>query len=496
MNYFIGIDIGCGGAKACLVNDEGVVVDRGFAEHEIFHSNGTWHESDPEKIFNNICEILRRIASENKIDPAQIRGVSSSSSVPALVMIDRAGNVVNRSYNFMDKRADDMYKTVFEHATPEECFRKCAWSGDTCINTFILWEKLNRPNDYTRVWKMLSPDGFVTYRLTGRPVVNYSIAALYGVGFDIRRRAFDEEMCSRIGIDMEKLPEAMPCEEVVGTITEEASRRTGIPVGVPVVAGTCDAYAGWLGGGAIEAGDAQINLGTAAVLGVVGQEGAPFLKNTWTGIYPVHSRTSSVYLSSSTTGAYTMRFLRNQFSRYERFVESTSGYDAYDLLNLDAESTPPGADGLVTLPYLLGSGPHVKPMNPRATGTVWGMDVSHTKGHLIRSMMEGVAMNTMRQLTSLEEQGCPIQGPIIMNEGGAKSRLWRKIYTDVLGRPTAMLQNRTGAPYGNAILAGVSTGYLKDFSVAKEWAQYIDYREPDMKLHEIHGHQCSCYAGI
>jgi xylulokinase len=179
-----------------------------------------------------------------------------------------------------------------------------------------------------------------------------------------------------------------------------------------------------------------------------------------------------------------MRHLRNNFSAYENFVESTSGYDSYDLLNLDAESTQPGADLLITLPHFMGA--RTPEFNRDARGVVFGWSMNHRKGHLIRSMMEGVAMSSYRQYQSMLTEGTVTKGPIVMNEGGAKSRLWRQIFTNVFNRPTVLLKNRTGAPYGNAILAGVSTGYLPGFEVVKEWVEYVDYMEPDKKLNELY----------
>lgn len=111
-------------------------------------------------------------------------------------------------------------------------------------------------------------------------------------------------------------------------------------------------------------------------------------------------------------------------------------------------------------------------------------------------MMEGVAYSTYRLYSVIKGDGTTTTGPIIMNEGGAKSRLWRKIFTDVFGLQTAMLKNRTGAPYGNAILAAVSTGYLDDFSVAKEWAEYIDYLDPDIATHELYMEIFDVYNSI
>ncbi|WP_066685775.1 FGGY-family carbohydrate kinase [Christensenella intestinihominis] len=484
-NYFVGIDIGCGGAKACIIDDEGTTIGYGFSEHKITVSHSsTWSETDPDEYWRNIYHIIRKIIAENHLDTTKIRGVSVSSAVPAIVMVDRDGKVINKAYNFLDNRAKEVVRELKEEVGEEACFALSGYNIDEqSICTSLLWERKNRPDDYKRIYKVLSPDGYVTYKLSGKMCANYSVGTFFGTIFDIRNKKFDMEMCERVGINPDHLPELYPCEQVIGEVTQEAARLTGLKEGTPVIAGTVDAFAGWLAGGATEPGETQINLGTAAVLGVI--LGAPtFLKNIWNCIYPVHSEDNYVIFSTTTTGGYVMRHLRNNFSTYERFVEKNGGYDAYDLLNLDAEHIRPGADGLITLPYFMGA--RTPEFNVNACGSVFGWGMNTTKGHLVRSMMEGVAFSAFRQYRAICAQGITTKGAIVMNEGGAKSRLWRRIFTDVFGHPTVMLKNRTGAPYGNAILAGVSTGYLPDYSVAKQWAEYVDHMDPDPKTHEMY----------
>lgn len=498
-NCFVGIDIGCGGAKACIINDQGQTIGYGFREHTITVSHGNvWSETDPDEYWKNICGFIRKIITENHIDNSDIRGVSVSSAVPAIAMVDRDGRVINKGYNFLDNRAQDVLCDIKERIGRKRCFEVSAYNIDEqSITSSLLWEKKHRPDSYNKIYKVMSPDGYVTFKLSGKIVANYSVATFFGPIFDIRKKSFDLKMCEELGVDFEKLPELYPCEQVIGEVTREAAQLTGLAAGTPVIAGTVDAFAGWLAGGATKAGQTQINLGTAAVLGVV--TGKPmFLENVWNCIYPIHSEDNYVCFTTTTTGGYVMRHLRNNFSRYEQFVEHNGGYDAYDLLNLDAQKIRPGSDGLVTLPYFMGA--RTPEFNMNACGSVFGWNMNTTKGHLVRSMMEGVAMSAYRQYCAVIQQGIVPDGPIVMNEGGAKSALWRRIFTDVFGYPTVMLKNRTGAPYGNAILAGVATGHLPDYTVAEEWAEYIDYLEPDKKNNEMYKDYyelfCSIYSHL
>lgn len=494
-NCFVGIDIGCGGAKACIVDEQGHTIGYGFREHTITVSHANvWSETAPEEYWGNICGFLREIIAKHHLDSSTIRGISVSSAVPAIVMLDRDGQVIHRGYNFLDNRAKGVVAEIRKQIGRERCFAGSAYNVDEqSITSSLLWEKTYRPESYAKIYKVLSPDGFVTYKLCGRMLANYSVGTFFGPIFDIRKKCYDLKLCEELGVDPEKLPELYPCEQVIGEVTKEAAELTGLKAGTPVIAGTVDAFAGWLAGGATEAGETQINLGTAAVLGVV--MGKPvFLEHVWNCIYPIHSEDNYVCFTTTTTGGYVMRHMRNNFSRYEQWVERTGGYDAYDLLNMEAQKIRPGADGLLTLPYFMGA--RTPEFNINACGSVFGWNMNTTKAHLVRSMMEGVAMAAYRQYRAILEKGIQTKGPIVMNEGGAKSALWRRIFTDVFGHPTVMLKNRTGAPYGNAILAGVSTGHLPDYSVAKEWAEYVDYLEPDPKAHAMYQDYFALFCSV
>jgi xylulokinase len=161
---------------------------------------------------------------------------------------------------------------------------------------------------------------------------------------------------------------------------------------------------------------------------------------------------------------------------------------------MQAERVPPGSEGLVVLPYLMGERSPLWDVNARAT--IFGLSLSHTKGHVVRGFMEGVAYAMYHNFTLVQEAGLPTNLPLILNEGGAVSRLWRRIITDVFGVQTAMVRRRTGAPFGDAVLAGVATGVLKDFSITKEWSEYVDPLEPDLKTHEIYQEYFSLYKQL
>jgi xylulokinase len=192
--------------------------------------------------------------------------------------------------------------------------------------------------------------------------------------------------------------------------------------------------------------------------------------------YTVHSRDTYITVPTTTCGGQTLRYIRDQFSPVEMQTEAALGVDAYDLLNLQAQKAPLGSEGLIVLPYLMGERTPIWDVHAR--GVVFGLSLRHTKGHLVRAAMEGVAYALYHSFEVISQAGLGVRYPLVMNEGGAKSALWRRIITDVFNIPTVLTQRRTGAPYGDCILAGVATGLCPDFRVAQEWAATIEPLEP------------------
>ena len=161
-----------------------------------------------------------------------------------------------------------------------------------------------------------------------------------------------------------------------------------------------------------------------------------------------------------------LRYLRDNFSQLEVATEKVvPGFSAYDSMEKQAESVPLGSDGLIILPYLMGE--RTPLWDVHARGVIFGLSLKHTKAHLVRAMMEGVTF-AMYDSFSIIRDHCPtINLPIVLNEGGAKNRLWRRMITDIFNVPTVFVKSRIGAPMGDAILAGVATGIFKDFGIAK-----------------------------
>jgi len=196
----------------------------------------------------------------------------------------------------------------------------------------------------------------------------------------------------------------------------------------------------------------------------------------------------------TTTGGQALRYLRDTFGVGEVDVERQLHVSAYDLITLQARDVSPGSDGLLVLPYLMGERSPI--WNTSARAVMFGLSLHHQRGHVFRAFLEGVAYALYDSYSVLQRTGLKMTYPLIFNEGGAKSEVWRRIITDVFGIPTALLKGRTGAPLGDALLAGVGVGVFADFTVAKEWSRVGEHLEPDAENHKLYQEYFQLYKKV
>lgn len=498
-DYLLGIDYGTGGVKACIINTAGDVLGFAFEEYPFIHEKPGWSEHDPVNYWQAACRLIKSCLAQAHIDPAEIRALAVSSALPSMVMVDKEGKPIQRAYNLMDRRATKEVEWLKEHIG-EERIQKLTGNRiedhPSLVN--LLWEKRNRPDSFARINKALTIDGFITYKLAGRPVVNPGAAAFYGVAYDLLNEEFDRQIMAEIDLDPAILPELHRCEEIIGEVTREAAAESGLAAGTPVVAGQVDFNASCIAAGITQPGDIMSNLGTVGNFGVVHKSKnfnfSPIGLSMINLAFTIDSANTYITIPSTTTGGQSIRYLRDNFSQAEVDAERVLGVSSYDLLNLQAAKVPVGSGGLIILPYLMGERTPI--WDTAARGVVFGLSLNHGKGHLVRAMMEAVAYALYDSYRLIKEAGLKINYPLVLNEGGAVSKLWRQIITDVFNTQTVLVKRRTGAPFGDAILAGVAAGIFKDFSVAKEWAEYIEPMEPNQANHERYMEYFNLYTQL
>jgi xylulokinase len=282
----------------------------------------------------------------------------------------------------------------------------------------------------------------------------------YGIHcFNMRKGCWDYALRKELGIE-DVLPDIYPCHEVIGRVSHEGALESGLLEGTPVVAGGLDAACATLGVGAIHAGETQEQGGQAGGMSICMDRYAadPRL------ILGYHVVPGLWLLQGGTTGGGgVMRWLERELGAFEREVGRKLNVSSFELLDELAGKVNPGSDGALFLPYMAGERSPI--WSPKARGVWYGLDYSKSKGHMIRSALEGVAFSLRHNLDAAKEAGAHAE--VLRSMGGAaNSRLWTQIKADVTQKPIVVSHSDHATTLGAAILAGVGVGVFGSFEEA------------------------------
>lgn len=453
--YLLGIDLGGTGCKAAVYTLEGETLGEGYAEYAMISGVPGQAEHDAELWWRStgeaVCGALRRV------DPTRIRSVGVSCT-NGLVAVDKGGRPLRPAIMLWDQRAlpevDRMRSQVGAeriHAVTGNPAAPGAYSLPT-----ILWLKGSEPEIFARAHKFMVPGGYLVARLTGRFTIDHSRASTTLL-FDIRRRSWHRPFLEALGIPSEKLPRACPSQEVVGTVTEEAAALTGLRPGTPVIAGLMDTLSAAIGSNSVRPGETFIIMGTAArVAALLGKPDFDPRFMHCTGL------TADQWLAIGAVNGVgsTLRWARDVIALWEREQGRLKGSDVYDLITERAAESPPGAKGLVFLPYM--SGERTPIWNPYARGVLFGLTLGHTRADLFRALLEGPAFAIRSTTEILErERGLKVEN-VRIGGAAAQSAVWNQIIADVLGKPVVALARSHIEVLGAAVLAGVGVGLYPD----------------------------------
>jgi len=467
-----------------VMDGEGNILGDHYVEYPLIIPRPGWAEHNPEWYWDAVAETIRASIKKSRINPKYIRAVSISALSPACILVDKNLNPLQNAHIWMDRRATAECQWLRENIGEDTIFELTGNPVDPYYaTTKFMWEKNNRPDLYKETYKLQTAADYPVAKLTGKVLTDYSNASLFGIVFDIVNRRWDEKMIEKIGLNIDKFPEAHPCDQVIGGVTRKAAEKTGLASGTPVVAGTVDYNAASLAMGVIEEGDNSLVMGMGGVWGVVHEEPI-FTKDLVTIIPTAYSRRKYTTTATLTCCAALMKYFRDTFGQVEQTAEKQLGVSVYEIMNLEAEKVSPGSDGLIILPYFMGERAPI--WDPLARGVIFGLSLAHGRGHIIRAMMESVGYAVLHSIELVKQRGIKIGFPLFLGEGGAQSSLWREIISNILNAECAYIKESRGAPAGNAINAGVGVGIFKDYHIIKDWLTTIDEIKPDPELHKFY----------
>jgi xylulokinase len=448
---FLGIDVGTGGVRSLAVDPAGRVLAQATMEHPLYTPRPGWTEQDPADWWTGAVQGLRSILEALGPRRRDIAAIGLTGQMHGSVFLDESGVVVGPALLWNDQRTALECVAITERVGAE---RLLCIAGNPALTGFtapkILWLRKHAPTQFARVARVLLPKDYLRFRLTGDYATDVSDAS-GTLLLDVARRRWSEEILAAVDLPMSLLPLLYEGTEITGTVSAEAAGVTGLPVGLPVVAGGGDQAAGAIGLGLIDEGSVSCSLGTSGVVFAVTNRPAVHhrgLLHVFCHAVPDRWHVMGVMLSAGGS----LRWHRQAYG--ERL--------SYEELTAEARLVPPGADGLLFLPYLAGERtPHA---DPTARGAFVGLTLHHKRGHLTRAVLEGVAFGLADSLDLVRGIGVDAH-EIRVSGGGARSSLWLHIIAAALGTPLRLMAVDEGPAFGAALLAAVGVGTFPSVTV-------------------------------
>ncbi|MBX3177292.1 MAG: xylulokinase [Candidatus Hydrogenedentes bacterium] len=455
MGIVLGLDIGTSGAKAIAMNENGELLASALVEYPLHAPRPNWAEQDPADWERAAYTALSELASQ--VNPGDVKGIGLTGQMHGSVFLDADNQVIRNALLWCDQRTAaqcDAITSKVGEARLIEMVSNPALTGFTAPK--ILWLRDNEPANYERVKKVLLPKDYIRLLLTGEFATDVADAS-GTLLFDVKNRRWHTELMGLLGIDTDFMPPSFEGPEVTGTLTAAAAARTGLPAGIPVVAGGGDQAANGVGCGIVRTGVISSSLGTSGVVFAFADDVSTDpggRVHTFCHSVPGKWHVMGVMLSAG--GA--LRWYRDALCQVEVEAGRESGKDPYEYITAEAESIPIGAEGLLFLPYLTGERtPH---KDPDAKGAFIGLSLRHTKAHMTRAVLEGVAYGMRDSLEIMRGMGVPVR-EVRCSGGGARSKLWRQMLADTGKAPMVTINVDEGPAYGAAILASVAAGMYK-----------------------------------
>jgi xylulokinase len=493
MAYLLGLDVGTTGTKTLLIDEQGQVVARAVSEYPMLVPRPNWAEQRPSDWWQAVVATIRRVLEESGVSVTAIVGIGLSGQMHGSVFLDAADQVIRPAILWCDQRTAAQCQWIHETVGYEQVVAEtlnpvlCGFQAPK-----IVWLRDHEPDNYARVRRVLLPKDYVRLLLTGEYATDVSDASGTSL-LNVRQRRWSQVMLGGIGIPEQWLPQVYESPQITGQVTAAAAAETGLAAGTPVVGGAGDQAAGAVGNGIVETGILSSTLGTSGVVFAYLDEPLVDEKlrtHTFCHAVPGKWHTMGVMLSAGGS----LRWVRDVLCSEERAVAARLGCDPYELICAQAEAIPPGAEGLLFLPYLTGE--RTPYPNPNAKGVFFGLSLAHDKRHLIRAVLEGVAFGMRDSLEIIQAMGVtPRQ--LRASGGGARSRLWRQINSDVTGHPHWTINVDEGPAFGAALLAGVGTGVWTSVPEAcRATIREVEVTYPDPARHALYSRYYALYQDL
>jgi sugar (pentulose or hexulose) kinase len=476
--YVIGVDSSTTSCKAIAWDRSGRAAAEGRSAHPTRNPRPGWYEQDAELWWSSLCSALGELF--RKISPSRVEALCISNQRETIVAVDRKGFPLRPAILWLDERCRSQLEFIARTVEPEQLHRITGKPLSKVPSLpKLLWIAQSEPEIFGRCGKFLEAHAFLVHRLTGK--YRTSLACADPVGLvDMRSDGWAVELIEQFGFRQDQFPELARPGEIIGSVTSSAASRTGLPEGLPVVAGAGDGQCAGLGADVTGPELAYLILGT----GVIG------------GFYSDSYRTDrayrtlyaplpeSYYLETVIKGGvFTVAWFVEKFASESN--KPGSGSSVEQLLEQRANGVPAGSEGLLLVPYWLSA---MNPFwDPDASGSIIGWNGSHGPEHFYRAILEGIAFEQRLAVEQVYFSGVRDFEEYRAVGGGSRNALWCQIFADICGRPVATLASPEATALGAGMLAATAAGWFPDCRKAATAMSAQGRRwVPDSKNREIY----------
>lgn len=462
--YFMGIDIGTTGGRACIFDDSGNMVGMSYKEYPIHTPNPGWVEQYSAELLPVLYNVCRDAIAASGLPAEKVEALALSVQAPVVCLLDENYELMTPLIGWQDLRGLEYLGEAAELLGDVNAYYNETGGPFVASNPIskLLWLKHKVPEKWESCSYITSATEYFNKKFGADEVVIDNATASRLMIMDIREKCFSKMVVERLGIDENKLAKIVPCGSVIGEITAELSKLTGLATGTKLVMGAQDQNASTLGIGMLEEGQAGFTLGTAGLMTVVTKDvtahdkGKLILKpNASVGNYTVEG------ISFAAASSY--KWYRDTFCQSEKEAAEKLGISSYDIMNQLARKSRPGAGGVTFLNYLQGNAGAEHDYS--AKGTFTGLTFATNKCDITRAVMEGIVYEEKTMMDAIVDMGLPIT-ELRLSGGGANSRTWAQMHADILGVPIVILQTAELSALGVAMLAGIGVGAYKNMEDA------------------------------
>ena len=458
MDLVLGLDIGTTSTIGILLALPDRILTTATRTATLSSPHPGWAEEDPRQWWDNVTEITRELVATPGVTADSIKAIGVTGMLPALVLLDDKGHVLRPSIQQSDGRCGTEVAEL-KTELDEAAFLAKAGNGinQQLIATKLRWIRRHEPDVFSRIATAFGSYDYINWRLTGKRAIEQNWALEAGF-VDVARRELDDALIALTGLPRAAIPRKVGSHEILGRITAEAARATGLNEGTPVAGGAADLIASALGAGITRKGDVLLKFGGSVDILIATDRAVPDAR-----MFLDYHLVPGLYMPNGcmSTGGSGLNWFAQSFCGGLAAAAEAQHLTIHQYMDRLAAEIPPGAEGLTILPYFLGEKTPIH--DPAARGVFDGLTLSHGPAHVWRALLEAYAYALRHHVDVLNDMGHATTN-FVVSDGGSNSTLWMQIVADVLQKPVQRLTGHPGSCIGAAWTAAIAVGLTSDWA--------------------------------